>query len=125
MTPMLLLAMLFQSEPTEIQRRAWIEIRKKEAYAELQADNEVAESVGGIATAGMSEEEQALFEELEREAKGGVSLPDHADESAATEPLKKVAEAKPTQTAQTTTPAKESTPPTKQTEPRRNEPEPG
>src|SRR6185436_10205246 len=87
----------------------------EEMLAELQADNEVAESVGGIATAGMSDEEQALFEELEREAKGGVALPDHAEEAAVTEPPKKVADAKP---AQTTTPTKESTPASKQAEPR-------
>ena len=52
----------------------------EEMLAQLQADNEVAESVGGIATTGMSDEEQALFEELEQENKGGVTLPDHADE---------------------------------------------
>src|SRR6185436_9942886 len=89
----------------------------EEMLAELQADNEVAESVGGIATAGMSDEEQALFEELEREAKGGVTLPDHADESVATKPLKKVADATP--------PKKESAPPTTAANEKRREPEPG
>jgi hypothetical protein len=89
----------------------------EEMLAQLQADNEVAESVGGIATAGMSEEEQALFEELEREAKGGVTMPDHADEKVVEETPTKVAESRPT-------PQKESSPPTK-SEPRRTEPEPG
>jgi hypothetical protein len=90
----------------------------EEMLAQLQADNEVAESVGGIATTGMSEEEQALFAELELEAKGGVTMPDHADE--------KVVEETPTRVAETkTTPQRESSPPTKQSEPRRTEPEPG
>ena len=44
----------------------------EEMLAQLQADNELADSVGSpAATAGMSAEEQALFEELEREASGG------------------------------------------------------
>ncbi len=42
----------------------------EEMLAELQADNEVAQSVGSVATTGMSEEEQALFDELEQEGKG-------------------------------------------------------
>ena len=42
----------------------------EEVLAELQADNELAGSVGSIAGTGLSEEEQALYEELEREAKG-------------------------------------------------------
>jgi hypothetical protein len=50
----------------------------EEMLAQLQADNEVADSVGGIAHAGMTDEERALYEELEREAGGpettGVKL---------------------------------------------------
>src|SRR5439155_1597419 len=42
----------------------------EEVLAELQANNEVAGSVGNIAGTGLSEEEQALYEELEREAAG-------------------------------------------------------
>ena len=42
----------------------------EEVLAELQANNEVAGSVGSIAGTGLSEEEQALYEELEREAAG-------------------------------------------------------
>ena len=90
----------------------------EEMLAQLQADNEVAESVGGIATTGMSEEEQALFEELERESKGAVAMPDHADEKVIEEAPTKVAEVK-------TTPQKESAPAQKQAPARRNEPEPG
>jgi hypothetical protein len=43
-------------------------VKAEEFIAQLQADTELAESVGGIATAGLSDEEQQLFEELEREA---------------------------------------------------------
>lgn len=46
-------------------------VKAEEFLAQLQADNEIADSVGAIATAGLSDEEQALFEELEREASGG------------------------------------------------------
>jgi hypothetical protein len=38
--------------------------------AQLQADNELAASVGEIAHAGMNDEEQALYEELEKESGG-------------------------------------------------------
>jgi chromosome segregation ATPase len=54
----------------------------EEMLAQLQADNELADSVGTVAHAGMSDEEQALYEELEREAGGPettkVAL-DHAE----------------------------------------------
>jgi hypothetical protein len=42
----------------------------EEMLAQLQADNELAESVGTVAHAGMTAEEQALYEELERESGG-------------------------------------------------------
>jgi hypothetical protein len=42
----------------------------EEMLAQLQADNELADSVGTVAHASMSAEEQALYEELEREAGG-------------------------------------------------------
>ena len=59
-----------------------------------------------------------VIEELEREEKGGVTMPDHADE--------KVVEQTPTRVAETRpAPQKESAPPAKQSEPRRTEPEPG
>lgn len=68
----------------------------EEMLAELQADNEVAQSVGGIASAGMSEEEQALFEELERESGSGkVSMPDHAEEPVVETAPKKAAQPPP------------------------------
>jgi hypothetical protein len=90
----------------------------EEMLAQLQADNEVAESVGSIATAGMSDEEQALFEELEREAKGGVTMPDHAEDKTEEPAPAKVAAVPPI-------PQKQPSPPSKQSEPRRSEPEPG
>lgn len=40
----------------------------EEMLAQLQADHELVESIGGATAAGLSEEEAALFEELEREA---------------------------------------------------------
>ena len=45
----------------------------EEVLAELQANNEVAGSLGSIAGTGLSDEEQALYEELEREAAGSKS----------------------------------------------------
>ena len=47
----------------------------EEMLAQLQADTELADSVAGVAaTAGMTEEEQALYEELELES--GQKSPD-------------------------------------------------
>jgi hypothetical protein len=49
-------------------------VKAEEFLAQLQTDAEVAGSVGSVASSGLSDEEQALFEELEREAateKGG------------------------------------------------------
>ena len=92
----------------------------EEMLAQLQADNEVAESVGGIGATGMSDEEQALFEELEKENKGGVVMPDHAEDQTDKEhpTTTKVADSKPA-------PQKESAPDARQANTRRKEPEPG
>lgn len=57
----------------------------EEMLAQLQADNELADSVGTVAHAGMSEEERALYEELEREAGGPETTQvklDHAEPEA-------------------------------------------
>ena len=43
-------------------------VAAEEVLATLQADSELADSVGGHGVTGMSDEEQALYEELEREA---------------------------------------------------------
>jgi hypothetical protein len=45
-------------------------VKAEEMLAELEASNELAGTTGTIAHAGMTDEEQALFEELEREAGG-------------------------------------------------------
>jgi len=45
-------------------------VKAEEVLAELQTSNEIAQTVGGVASGGLSDEEQALFEELEREAAG-------------------------------------------------------
>jgi hypothetical protein len=51
-------------------------VKAEEFLAELQSESEIATSVGGLSSTGLSDEEQALFEELEREAaseKGGAA----------------------------------------------------
>ena len=48
-------------------------VKAEEVLAELEANSELAGSVGSIGTSGMSSEEQALFEELERETGGAVA----------------------------------------------------
>jgi hypothetical protein len=65
----------------------------EEMLAQLQADNELADSVGTVAHAGMSDEEQALYEELERDAGGPQTTKVHLnhsepEEKAATPPTK-------------------------------------
>jgi DNA repair exonuclease SbcCD ATPase subunit len=83
----------------------------EEMLAELQASNELADGVGGgIATAGMSSEEQALYEELEREADGPTKNVS-ADPAITEQPTASTAP------GPTTARAKES--------PKRAEPEPG
>lgn len=54
----------------------------EEALAQLQADNELADSVANT-TISMSQEEQALFEELEREAGRGKAEPEKQPQSQA------------------------------------------
>jgi hypothetical protein len=46
--------------------------KAEEMLAELEANTELAASVGGVATASMSQEEQALYEELEREGQSPI-----------------------------------------------------
>jgi hypothetical protein len=84
----------------------------EEMLAQLQADNELADSVGTVAHAGMSDEEQALYEQLEREAGGPETTRVHLNHA---EPTEKEDEA-------TTTPAKAPAPEKKE---RRAEPEAG
>ncbi len=92
----------------------------EEVLAELQADNEVAGATGISALGGMTDEEQALYEELERES----APPDPAPEPAAekSKPLRQPPER--TKPAQTTV-TEQVEEPTVANEPRRNDPEPG
>jgi hypothetical protein len=60
----------------------------EEMLAQLQADNELADQVGSVATAGMSAEEQALYEELERQAGGPQSTQVKLDHSEPEEQVK-------------------------------------
>jgi hypothetical protein len=69
----------------------------EDVMAELQASTELAESVGGTAQAGMSAEEQALFDELERSSqpaeKAVSELPAAAAPEAEPTPPPRAAEA--------------------------------
>jgi len=47
-------------------------VKAEEMLADLEANNELAGSTGDLAHAGMTDEERALFDELEREAGGGA-----------------------------------------------------
>jgi hypothetical protein len=47
-------------------------VKAEEMLAELEATTELAATTGSVATGGLTEEEQALFEELERESAGTV-----------------------------------------------------
>jgi hypothetical protein len=89
-------------------------VKAEEVLAELEANAELAGTVGSIGATGMTAEEQALFEELERESGGG--------EKAANDPL-------PSEPARTSSLPKSGEPAREQTKepisatPRRNEPE--
>ena len=87
--------------------------RAEEMLAQLQADSELAGSVGTLAHAGMTDEEQALYEELEREA-GGDTTQVKLDNVA---PEEEIEEAAARQRAP------ERAPGAAQTSPRRSEPE--
>jgi hypothetical protein len=95
-------------------------VKAEEMLAELEAGNELAGSTASIGAGGMSEEEQALFEELERESAGGQGAnakADAAEGDAAPAPRPRESQAAPAQ------------PPKPQVqvraEPRRPEAEPG
>jgi hypothetical protein len=59
-------------------------VKAEEMLAELEASNELAGTTGSVATGGLTAEEQALFEELEREASGGTA--EKTEIAAETEP---------------------------------------
>ena len=87
-------------------------VKAEEVLAELEANAELAGSVGSIGTSGMSAEEQALFEELEQETGGKAAAPTGTTvrTPASTEPAQRTTPAAAEQTASA---------------PRRSEPEPG
>ena len=88
--------------------------KAEEMLAGLQADNELANSVGGVSLAGLSDEERALYEELERESGGGTTA-EPAEAAAEQEPTASIPQsAAPTVAASATTAA-----------PRRAEPQSG
>ena len=89
-------------------------VKAEEVLAELEANAELAGSVGSVAASGMSAEEQALYDELESEAGGGSTSPS-APEASQASPRR-------AETAQRVPPSVQST---ASSEPRRNEPEPG
>jgi hypothetical protein len=90
-------------------------VKAEEVLAELEANSELAGTVGSFSAAGMSAEEQSLFEELERETGTGAAAA-HAPSISST-PASPQSEPKPRSSA----PVGEPTAST----PRRNEPEPG
>ena len=97
-------------------------VKAEEFLAELQADNEIAGSVGSIASAGLSDEEQALFEELEREDAGEKQAKVAQEKSEKVESPKERTEERNRQPiAEAEGPAKNVATNT----PRRSEPEPG
>lgn len=93
-------------------------VKAEEVLAELEANAELAGTVGSIGATGMSDEEQALYEELERESGGGAA-------EAAT-PSTPAAEPSRTPSSQKAgEPAREAAKESIASTPRRNNPEPG
>ena len=65
--------------------------KAEEMLAGLQVDNELANSVGGVSLAGMSDEERALFDELERDSAPAAAVePEPSSPAAATATSTKV-----------------------------------
>jgi hypothetical protein len=95
----------------------------EETLAELQASAEVADSVSGVASLGMSEEEQELFEQLEREAGRGKTEVAEAPAPEASSPARETGgtQRAPSQPAS----PPRATPSTPESNKRRTEPEAG
>ncbi|HEX4797084.1 MAG TPA: hypothetical protein VH370_25050 [Humisphaera sp.] len=98
-------------------------VKAEEMLAELQSNSELAGSIGTPATAGMNDEEKALYEELERETGNvGTAPPAAKVEPAKTTPARK-------EQAAAQAPAASQPPPREpaqvQSQPRRSEPEAG
>lgn len=99
-------------------------VKAEEMLAELEAGNELAGATGGIATGGMTAEEQALFEELERESGGGAqsAASGERDEVAPEAPTVMPTAAEPARAAANASKPQAAPP---QRESRRGEAEPG
>ena len=97
-------------------------VKAEEIMAELEADSEIAASISPMGAAGMSDEEQALFEELEREAAGSTGAAKTTGASQ-TSP-DKVPSASEKKPAEKMRPEQQASAPTR-AEPRRGEAEPG
>jgi hypothetical protein len=91
-------------------------VKAEEVLAELEANAELAGSVGSIGATGMTDEEQALFEELEKETGGGAAA---TPASTSAESSRSTAVPKSGEVARETVKEPMSA------SPRRNEPEPG
>lgn len=86
-------------------------VKAEEMLAQLQADFELAGTVSQSAAAGLSDEEQALYDQLERES---------------AEPASPAADAAPPAAAQTAQPSRASSPPARSSQrPASSEPEAG
>jgi hypothetical protein len=70
-------------------------VKAEEMLAELEANTELAASVGGVATATMSQEEQALYEELEREGQSPAPTPARESSPAPPQTVKPIQSAAP------------------------------
>jgi hypothetical protein len=90
----------------------------EEVLAELQASTELAGSIGATGATGLTDEEQALYDELEREATGESPTDVLTEPPTPTSPI--AAANRPRQADRETPP-----PLPNRTEPRRSEPEPG
>jgi hypothetical protein len=91
-------------------------VKAEEVLAELEANSELAATVGSIGASGMSGEEQALFEELERET-GTASVPPAKVAGSIAAP--------PISSSERPEHSQQSVAQSNTTSPRRNEPEPG
>ena len=92
-------------------------VKAEEVLAELEASSELAGSVGSIGAAGMTPEEQALFEELERESGETNAAP--------TQPVTQQARATPAPSQPVSQLPDPEPEPTTDAAPRQPEPEPG
>ena len=98
-------------------------VKAEEMLAELEAGNELAGSTGSIGAGGMTEEEQALFDELERDAGGGATATAKAEPDASErEPAPATTRRETPQAAPAQAP---KSPVQARAEPRRSEAEPG